>query len=575
MTPQKPTLFAWLQEGVARHEAADLRGAERLYDKVLKVDRNNPDALNLKGVIASDTGRPQHALSYFDRAIKALPSFAVAFFNKALALAALARNTEALSAYAEAIRLKPDYADALLNYGLLLHATGRAQEAITIFRTLTEKSPADARAHYNLGACLEKILPSTSADQRKDIARESEAAFKRALALDPNNPDIHFAFSNLHTFRGDYRKASEHLEFALRARPQWPDAWNNLANQAEALGDREGALRMFTRALEQDATNAGAFVNRGLTYLALGRLTEGWEGYARRFEDPRFPFVPRTWPWPKWQGEPLSGKSILLWGDQGVGDELLYGSMIHEIARRAGNCVVECEPRLVAIYRRSFPGLEIVSARAALDTSQLTARAFDYHSSVLDLGAYLRSRFSAFPNKRGFLQADMARAALMKEKYLASSPRNRLIGVSWRSVNPGMGHQKGLELVDFLPVLKMAGITFLNLQYGDVRAEIEALRKDHGIEIQNDADIDPLADLDAFAAQVEACDFVVTISNTTAHFAGAIGVPTALYVPEGRKQHWYWFEQGHHSPWYRSIRLFRRPGAESAEAIRASLQIAN
>lgn len=562
--------MAWLHDGAARHQAGDLRGAERMYDKVLKVDGNNPDALNLKGLIASDTGHHKHALSFFDRAAKAQPRFPDPHFNKGLALTALARPVEAIEAYAEAIRLRPDYADALLNFGLLLHTVGRKEEAISAFRTMTERCTGDARGHYNLAAALEKRLPSTAADQRDAIARESETAFLRALALDPGNPDIHYAFSNLYTFRGAYREAAAHLETALRARPHWPDAWNNLANQVEALGDRQAALAMFDRALEQDPSNAGAVVNRGMTCLALGRLAQGWEGYARRFDDPRFPFIPRAWPWPKWRGEPLDGKNILIWGDQGVGDEVLYGSMIGEIAPRAQTCVVECEPRLLALYRRSFPQLEILTSRGP-NGSPLAERTFDYHCSVLDLGANLRPNFAAFPNRPGFLRADPGLSVQLRKKYLSTAPSNRLVGVSWRSVNPGMGHQKSLELTDLLPVLQLDGTTFVNLQYGDVREELSVLRRDFKIDIKEDGEIDPLNDLDGFAAQIDACDGVVTISNTTAHFAGALDVPTALYVPNGRKRQWYWFEDGVFSPWYRSIRLFRAPGGQGLEAIRAAL----
>ncbi len=565
-----PPIMEWLRKAVAYHQAGDLRAADRLYDKVLKADRNNADALNLKGLIANTNGRHQHAVAFFDKAAAARPAFADPRFNKGLSLAALGRNDEALASYAEAARIKPDYGDARLNLGLLLHMAGRKEEAIAAFRAMTQTCPMDARGFYNLGACLEKILPGTDADKRDALAEESAAAFERALALNPGNPDIHYGFSNLHTFRGDYRQAAAHLETALRLRPHWPDGWNNLANQAEALGDRKGALAMFARALEQDPDNTGAFVNRGMTCLALGRLAEGWEGYARRFDDPRFPFTPRNWPWPKWTGEDLSGKSILLWGDQGVGDEILYSSMIPEIARRAAVCVVECEPRLLPIYRRSFPTLEIVSVRGPGD-SALAGRSFDFQSSVLDLGAQLRPNFAAFPIRPGLLRADADSTARVRQEYLGNHPGNRLIGLSWRSVNPGMTHQKSLGLGDFAPLFKLPGVTFVNLQYGDVAQDLAAIRESHGVGIRADATINPLADLDGFAAQAQACDAVVTVSNTTAHFAGALDVPTAVYVPDGRKRHWYWFDEGLYSPWYRSLRIFRSPGANGIEAILRSI----
>jgi tetratricopeptide (TPR) repeat protein len=559
--------MTWLEKAVAHHQAGELQAAERLYDKVLKVERNNSDALNLKGIIASAGGRHKHAISFFERAASARPSFADPHFNKALALAALGRSEEALASYADAVRIKPTYGDARLNLGLLLFTLGRKDEAIAAFRAMTETCPLDARGFYNLGVSLEKSLPSADEARRDAIADESAAAFNRALALNPGNPDIHYSFSNLHSFRGNYREAAAHLETALRLRPHWPDAWNNLANQVEALGDREAALAMFERALAQDPANAGAFVNRGMTCLALGRLAEGWEGYARRFDDPRFPFTPRNWPWPKWRGEDLRGKSILLWGDQGVGDEILYSSMIPEIAARAAVCVVECEPRLLALYRRSFPTLEIVSVRGALAESPLANRSFDFQCSVLDLGAALRRSFAAFPIRAGLLRADAESSGRLRQKYLHQNPDHRLIGISWRSINPGMTHQKSLSLSDFEPLFRLPKATFVNLQYGSVTQEIGALRETRGIAVVEDPTVNPLVDLEGFAAQVRACDAVVTVSNTTVHFAGALDVPAALLVPDGRKRQWYWFDKGGFSPWYRSVRLFRAPAADAIHTL--------
>jgi len=551
-----PTTTRLLRKGVDLHLAGQLAEAESVYNKVLKADRSNADALNLKGLIANDTGRVEQAIALFDRAIRANPNFPEAHFNKANALAALRRNGEALIFYQHAIQLRPAYADAHLNAGLALHAMTRAAEAIAAFRAMTQICPMDARGFYNLGACLEKSLPFAPECQRAALASESAAAFNRALALDPGNPDIQFAYANLCTFLGDYKQAIQRLQIALQHRPAWPEAWNNLASQWEALGERHRAIEVFDHALKLDPSNAGAVVNRGMTCLALGRMAEGWDGLARRFDDPRFPFLPRSWPWPAWRGEDLRRKKIFLWGDQGIGDELLYASIIPDVAALARECVIECDPRLVPLYQRSFETLEIVSARPRPD-EELRTRAFDFHCSVLDAGRWLRRSLGAFPNRTGVLKPDLDKAAALRRRYLADAPDNRLVGLSWRSSNPGMGHQKSIALAAYLPLLQTPGLTFVNLQYGEVKTEIEAFRDRHGVHVQNDSTIDSLRDLDSFAAQVSAMDVVVSVSNTTAHFGGSLNVPTFIYVPDGHKRIWYWFDEGGFSPWYRSSRLIR------------------
>ncbi len=561
-----------LANAVALQNAGRLAEAEVIYDKVLKLDRGNGDALNLKGLVAHHSGRHIEAIALFNQAAAALPLFADVFFNKGTVLSALGRNEEALSAYGQAIRVRSDHAGARLNTGQLLHAMGRTVEAIEAFREMARVCPSEARGFYNLGVCLEKLVAQTDPTKRQDIAAESLSAFSRALTLEPNNAEFHTALSSLQFHLGDYVPAIAHLKTAIRINPTWAAAWQNLGSQLEAIGDRDGALHAYDRALTLDPAHVPAIVNQGMTKLALGRFSEGWEGYLRRFESEDFRFIPRSWPWPLWNGEDLSNKSILIWSDQGVGDQILYAAMIPEIAARARLCVVECESRLVPLYRRSFPNLEIVPKEAQA-VHALSSRTFDYQRSILDLGRWLRPAVGSFPNRRPVLCADPAYTATLRAGYQSKAPGQKLVGLSWRSVNPTVGPQKSLALADFMPVLRTSKLTFVNLQYGDVADEIADIRAQSGATVLHDPDIDSLKDMDRFAAQVGALDAVLTISNTTAHVAAVLGVPTCLYVPDGRKRLWYWLEEGDYSPWYRSIRLWRRPGVETITAIARTISV--
>ena len=567
----KSPINARLEKAVALHQAGELAEAERLYDQVLALDRGNPDALNLKGAIANAQGRHDEALSLFGRVIIALPNFPDGFYNHALALVALGRNDEALQSYLRALELKPNYADARINFALLLHKMGRSVEAIAAFRALTQVAPGDARGFYNLAVCLEQSLPKTPGAERPGVAEEARAAFTRALELDPNNPDIHFAFANLNSFLGEYKIAIERLNTALKLKPEWASAWNNLGTQYEAIGERKAATAAFDRAIDLDPQDAAAAVNRGLTQLCSGKLADGWPGYARRFEDPRFPFVKRDWPWPAWRGEALAGKSILVWSDQGIGDEVLYASMISEVSASAAACVVECSPRLLPLYQRSFPHVRIVPATPEA-RGELLGRTFDFHSSVLDLGRWLRPQLASFPNRSVTLRPDPQLRETYRQRYLARGAQRRLVGLSWRSITPDMSHQKSLPLAAFGPLLSSEKLTFVNLQYGDVRDELADVALHYNFKIINDYEVDSLKNLDGFAAQVAALDAVVTISNTTAHFAGALGVPACLCLPHGQKQLWYWFDSGHYSPWYRSIRLYRQAPVDAIAQIKGHLE---
>lgn len=546
----------FLRRGVDLHKQGKIAEAEEFYDKVLKVNPDSGDALNLKGALATGRGRHETALKLFDRASALMPSHPDVHFNRGIALTALSRDDDALAAYAKAVALRPTYGDAHLNTGLIHHKHGRTEDAAAAFRKAAAFSSRDPRGHYNLGICLTALLPKSGAVERAALAAEARTAFETALALDPGSADTLNAFATFHSENGDHLMAARLLETALRIKPSWSDAWNNLGNHYEGLGARVAAVAAFDQALRLEPGNTGAVVNRGLTQLALGRLAEGWEGYARRCDDPRFPSSPRAWPWPAWQGEDLRGKRILLWSDQGIGDEVLYATMVREVADRARECVVECTDRLVPLYRRSFPDLEIVAKLPAVHAA-LAARAFDVQCAVLDLGRWLRRSLSAFPNRPKLLAADVAAAAVFRAKYLAVAPGRKLVGLSWHSTSPRTGLQKSLPLTTFAPLLTSPELTFVNIQYGNVTKELDDVRAALGTKILRDPHVDSLTDLDTFAAQLAALDMVVTVSNSAAHLAGALGVPTAVFVPDRHKRLWYWFDQGGYSPWYRSVRVFR------------------
>ena len=559
-----------LLRGLALHREGKIAEAEKLYDKVLKLNPASADALNLKGAIATERGQPAAALALLDRAVAALPAYPDGHFNRAVALTALGRDQDALAAYAKAIALRPGYGDAFLNSGLVLHKLGRIDQAVEMFRATVAASPQDPRGHYNLGVCLTELLPKAKPNARAALTTEARAAFEKALTLDPRSAEVHYAFATLYSENGDHARAAELVRTALAFKPGWSDGWNNLGNHYEGLGERAAAVAAFDRALELDPRNMGAVVNRGLTQLAQGRLSEGWDGYAHRFDDPRFPFSVRAWPWPAWQGEDLAGKSILLWSDQGIGDEVLYASMVSEVARRAALCVVECSSRLVPLYARSFVGVEVVANQPAVHAA-LRGRTFDFHCSVLDLGRWLRRSLPSFPNRSSILKADPSRTEALRAKYQAQAPGRMLVGLSWHSANPRTGQQKSLSLDQFAPLLTAPEFTFINVQYGNTINEVESFRTTYGVTILQDPDIDSLVDLDAYASQLSALDAVVTVSNSAAHLAGALGVPVGLFVPDHHKRLWYWFDQGAFSPWYRSVRVFRDSADTSVAGLKSLL----
>jgi hypothetical protein len=246
----------------------------------------------------------------------------------------------------------------------------------------------------------------------------------------------------------------------------------------------------------------------------------------------------------------------LVWGEQGLGDQILHAGMVPEVIERATSVVLEVEPRLIALFARSFPGVEVAALAPELHDGPLAA-----HTPLGALGQHLRPSWDAFPRReQGYLVADPDRAASLRERLTRDG--HTAIGLFWRSVAPLIGRSKSAELIDFAPLLRLPDCRFVDLQYGDTLADRRFVTRELGIRVERLDDIDNTNDIDGLAALIAACDTIVTVSNTTAHLAGALGRPTWVLVPSGNARIWYWFKERPQSPWYPHVHLVRQRRAQ-------------
>ncbi|MCC7273058.1 MAG: hypothetical protein IT561_10330, partial [Alphaproteobacteria bacterium] len=326
----------------------------------------------------------------------------------------------------------------------------------------------------------------------------------------------------------------------------------DLANTLMMGGRPAEAVASLDRALALRPDRREWRFNRGHALLALGRLDEAWADLDAYWRGQRR----RSWREPEWDGARLAGP-LLVWSDQGIGDEVLGCGMLGDAAARAGGLVVESDPRLVPLLRRSFPEATVVP-RAQPPTAAGVPEGIAAQVAMTALPRLLRRRVGDFLPHRGYLRADPHRTATLRARYRAQRS-TILVGVSWRSANRTVGERKSFGLPGWAPVLQVPGVTFVSLQYGEVAADVAAAEAATGARIVVDPAIDALADLDGFAAQVAAMDLVITVSNSTAHFAGALGRPCWLMLPGGNGLLWHWILcHGDGCPWYPSIRAFRQ-----------------
>ena len=627
--PQSPPneIMGSLSRAIALHQAGNLAEAERLYRLVLAADQDQFDALHYLGMLEAQRGRNEEACRLIGRALQTDKTRPDAFSNHARVLNALGRHQEALescnqalaisphrfdvlthrgnalrilkrleealASYDEALRFKPDYAVALINRGNVLYDLARYDRAAASYGKAIALNPRHAEAHMHLGTALRALgrpdeavgkyrdaiaLKPDSAEAHMNLGnllhetnRPAEAVrcHERALELQPAYAAAHHNLGNALQALNRYSDAIRHYQEALALNPNLPEAHEvhlGIGNALQALDRDDEADRQFDRALALEPDFAAAGYNKCVLHLTLGRLAEGWERYELRWVAGGKGMIRRAYPQPSWTGDRVRGQ-LLAWGEQGLGDQILHASMIPDLIARSDSVVLEVEPRLVRLFARSFPDVHVVPIATELYGGRVDAQV-----AMGSLGRHLRPSFEALqPPPKGYLAVDDMRATRLRDRL--TQDKRLVIGLSWRSHNPVWGKSKSAQLRDLESLLRLPGCRFIDLQYGDTLEERTGVERETGVTVERLDDIDNTNDIDGLAALIKACDVVVTVSNTTAHLAGAVGVPTWVFVPFGYARLWYWFKYREQSPWYPRVRVKRQADGQSwADLISSTAQ---
>jgi len=388
---------------------------------------------------------------------------------------------------------------------------------------------------------------------RLDRPEEAVAVLERATHL---KPDLAGAFTNLgHAYRalGRFERA---LQAHVRAVALSPDHIDSLIDHGVSLrdvGDVYGAIERFRRAIAMAPDVPAGHHALAFTLLFLERWAEGWAEFEWRWLlkstnslDERYALpIWNRHQLPIWTGEALAGRRLLVWGEQGIGDVLLFATILPDLLAVGLDVVLEVDARLVPLLARSFPQITVIPWGAP---PPLCAA----HAAIGDLGRFFRVDATAFAGSKPYLVPDPARVAEFKRRY-ESIGRGPKIGLSWHSASKTR-RRKSLSLDAFSPLVSaLPEAVFVSLQYGDTAQERASFEQRFGARIVHDGSFDNWSDLDGLAAQIAALDHVVTVSNVNAHFAGAQGVPTHVLATANAL--WYWPHGKDKTPWYGSLTL--------------------
>ena len=499
---------AMLGDALQHHQAGRAAEAERIYRQILAIDPRHADSLHLLGMIAFQGGRHDIAA----RMIR------------------------------EAIAINKRAARYHSNLGTVLQAQGKLDEAVACFEQALGLDPNSAEAHGNLGTVR---LTQGKPD-------EAESHHRRSLALNPKLPESHYNLGNALQNQDKLDEAVECYERALTLRPGYAKAHYNLGAARLAQGNAIEALAHYRAALAIQPNYAQAGFAASLTQLFMGDLTAGWRDFEWRWQAKELHKTPmRLYPVPLWRGEKLVSGRLLIWGEQGVGDEVMFAGLIPDVIRLGERCILDCDARLKPLFARSFPSAEVVSVQ---DLRNNPSQDIAAHLPSGSLPGIFRTTEAAFAATTSpYLFADPAARDRFRARY---ADGNRQVGLAWHTTNPKTGRYRSIDLSLFAALFARPGIRWVSLQYGD-HSTLESQAAAAGAPILVDRSVNQLADIERFAAQIAAMDLVVTIDNSTAHLAGALGVPTWVLLPA--VPDWRWLEAREDTPWYPTLRLFRQP----------------
>ena len=319
----------------------------------------------------------------------------------------------------------------------------------------------------------------------------------------------------------------------------------------------------FNKAISIGPDYSEAHWNLSLALLLQGNWKEGWLEYEWRFNRKhRQKIFALAWRLPlsvkQWTGYNLEDKNIVVYAEQGVGDEIMFSSCIPDLVEETPKHIfLECDPRLEALFQRSFPTIHVQGKKRDLDLSWAQGHGpLDYSLPIGSLPKFYRNRVEDFPARDSFLTPE-PRLVHKWQQRLSSLGEGVKIGISWRGgQRESVIRKASIPLSSWVPLLSMEA-QFINLQYGDISKDIAPINEISDVHIHDWDDNDPLTDLDSQAALIATLDLVITIDNSTLHMAGAVGTQTwglVEYVPD-----WRWPEAfGDTSPLYPSVQLFRQ-----------------
>ena len=544
------------------------------------------------------------------------PKDLTAKYNYALILEKINKKNEALKLYKIILKKNPNHWQSLTNLYLLYFNDSNYLDALPLVTKVIELMPNyqpalrdQAHVLYRLNkldSALKKILLSVKINPKDHIAlnvmgmiysglketKTSKKIYEQAISLKPSYAPSYSNMAKSLIEENDRDTAVKYLNKCLKLDPNFREGINNLANIYSTSGNPTKAIPLYLKILNKNEKDPEINLNIAIAYFfeknydlaekyfkiseqlipsddkfkknhSLFLLFKQNYKKAWKIGDGRLKLQEYTQPgtWLNnfknkiWKGEKInSSHKILIIKEQGIGDEILYSTMYSEALKFFPNCKIETEERLLSLFKRSYHNDKIIPFYSVSNNKEELEK-YDKIIFSASLTRFFRNSKTDFLKKTE-IKVDQE---LSKEisNDLKKLSHKKKIGIAWKSKREFLGEGKSIDIESFIPLLKLnKHFDFINLQYGEVNRDLKKLDM-HNIKL-NTLKIDLFNDFEKIAALLKNIDLFITVSNSTAHLAGALNIPTWLIKPRTFALFHYWNQPSSHCPWYPSIRLIEQ-----------------
>ena len=515
----------------------DYQKSLNIFLEFIQTNPNNIQALIFVAMNLMFLNRFEEAINFLNKIEKLDAKIPECYFNRALCYTQLKNPNKSIENYVKAIELRQSYHQAYINLGVLLQDLGRLDDAINIYNKGLENLNEKLDCYINLSGAYK-------------LKHDTELVKKYALkALEIDNKNT-FALNNLGTSlidEGDLDYAITILKKAIQINPNFAMLHNNLGIAYELQSNYITAIESYEAAIKIDKNYHDPYFNISQIQLSNNDFEKGWKNYEHRWHKTEKRPVEIQFKKPRWNPS-MGFEKILIWGEQGMGEQILFSSILQDLVEKFESVLLMVEDRLCRLFQEAYPEIQVISKSIKVDESL-----FDYHLPLGSLACYFRTNIDDFKKQQ------ILKLYNPNDEFDNQNKNKIKCAISWKSANPYAGQAKSISLELLKEILKTPNIDFYDIQYTNEDHEIKEFKEKNNITIHQIQGLDKFNDIYKLTHFINTCDFVITVSNTNAHLAASIGKPVYLLLSKERGKFWYWDNfYKEKNIWYPSVKIFKQ-----------------